>query len=149
MSTTTTLAQRSLGNILDDTLITGKIKASYAADPHVSALAIDVDTTGDVVYLTGVVRSEVERQRAIQIAQGTEGVQRVDANRLRLQQARTDVSQEGTHAMRGTITALDPQTGRLTLRTGAGELTLHFPPASVRGLTVGEALIVHLAFEKA
>jgi osmotically-inducible protein OsmY len=35
-----------------------------------------------VVTLSGVVESEAERQRAIQLAQGMEGVKRVDANKL-------------------------------------------------------------------
>ena len=44
-------------------LITTKVKASFAADPQVSALAISVDTEHGVVTLSGVVESESERQR--------------------------------------------------------------------------------------
>ena len=73
----------SPGEVIDDALITTKVKSSFAADREVSALAIDVDTAGGVVTLTGVVAGEPERQRAIQLAQGTEGVRRVDANNLR------------------------------------------------------------------
>ena len=36
--------ERSTGQAIDDTLITTKIKASFAADPQVSALAITVET---------------------------------------------------------------------------------------------------------
>ena len=79
-----TAGERSTGQVIDDALITTKVKASFAADPQVSALAIDVDTVSGVVSLTGVVDGEPERQRAIQLAQGTEGVQRVDANNLRV-----------------------------------------------------------------
>jgi osmotically-inducible protein OsmY len=75
-------AERSTGQVVDDALITTKIKASFAADPQVSALAINVDTGHGVVTLTGVVESETARQRAIQLAQGIEGVQRVDATNL-------------------------------------------------------------------
>jgi len=74
--------ERSTGQALDDTLITTKVKASLAADPQVSALAISVDTDDGVVHLSGVVENEAERQRAIQLAQGMEGVTRVDANKL-------------------------------------------------------------------
>jgi hyperosmotically inducible protein len=66
----------------DDTLITTKVKASFVADPQVSALAITVETNNGVVNLNGVVENEAERQRAIQLAQGIEGVTRVDANKL-------------------------------------------------------------------
>jgi hyperosmotically inducible protein len=84
VSTLSAWAQRSPGAVIDDALITSKIKASFAADPQVSALAIDVDTLNGVVSLTGVVNSEAERQRAIQLAQGTEGVKRVETQNLRL-----------------------------------------------------------------
>jgi hyperosmotically inducible periplasmic protein len=79
-----TAAERSTGQVMDDALITTKVKASFAADPQISALAIDVDTANGVVTLTGVVEGEPDRQRAIQLAQGTEGVRRVDANNLRV-----------------------------------------------------------------
>jgi hypothetical protein len=148
MSHTSTLAQRTIGTVIDDGLITAKIKSSFAADPQVSALAINVDTAHGVVSLTGVVRSEQERQRAIQLAQSTEGVQRVEAQQLRLQQASTGAPQQGEHAMRGTITALNQSTGLLSLRTSAGDLTLHFPPPSMRDLKEGDTITVHLAFEK-
>jgi hyperosmotically inducible periplasmic protein len=74
--------ERSTGQAIDDTLITTKVKASFAADPQVSALAITVETNKGVVNLSGVVENEAERQRAIQLAQGMEGVTRVDANKL-------------------------------------------------------------------
>ena len=149
VSATAILAQRSLGEVIDDTLITGKIKASFAADPEVSALAIDVDTANGVVTLTGVVGSERARQRAIQLAQGTEGVQRVEANNLRLQEGtRASASREGEHTLRGTITAIDPRTGVLRLRTSAGDVTVPFPPSSVRDLKEGDTLTVYVAFEK-
>lgn len=77
---------RSAGEVIDDALITTKIKSSLAADPQVSALAIDVDTSNGIVSLTGVVDSEAQRQRAIQLAQGMEGVRRVDGNNLRVKQ---------------------------------------------------------------
>ena len=148
VSSTSTLAQRSIGEVIDDSLITAKIKTSMAADPQVSALAIDVDTANGVVSLTGEVKSEEARQRAIQLAQGTEGVKKVEAQNLRLQYAGTDTPQEGEHAMRGTITTIDQRKGILSLRTSAGDLTLHFPPPSMTGLKAGDTITVHLAFEK-
>ena len=67
-----------------DSLITARVKASFAADPQVSALAINVDTANGIVSLTGVVGSEQERQRAIQLAQGIEGVKHVKTQNLHL-----------------------------------------------------------------
>jgi BON domain len=77
-------AERSTGQVIDDAMITTQVKASFAADPQVSALAINVDTLKGVVSLIGVVDSEPERQRAIQLAQGIEGVMRVDSDNLRV-----------------------------------------------------------------
>jgi trehalose synthase-fused probable maltokinase len=66
----------------DDTTITTKVKSSLLADPVVSAIAIDVDTTNGVVSLNGIVNSEQERQRAVQLAQAVMGVKRVDGCNL-------------------------------------------------------------------
>jgi osmotically-inducible protein OsmY len=77
-----TPAQRSTGEVIDDTAITTKVKASLLADPQVSAFAINVGSDRGVVSLTGLVNSEGERQRAIQIAQEVGGVKRVDARNL-------------------------------------------------------------------
>jgi hyperosmotically inducible protein len=72
--------------VIDDAVITTKIKSSLAADAQVSALAVNVDTSNGVVSLTGVVDNELQRQRAIQLAQETEGVKRVNGNNLRVKQ---------------------------------------------------------------
>jgi len=56
---------------------TAKIKSKMALDDLVKARNIDVDTDGTVVTLTGVVESEVERRRAVQLATETEGVTKV------------------------------------------------------------------------
>src|ERR671924_1680393 len=78
--------KRSTGEILDDTTITTKVKTSLLADPTVSAFAISVETSRGVVGLTGIVNSAGERARAIQIAQETGGVRRVDARNLYVKQ---------------------------------------------------------------
>jgi hyperosmotically inducible periplasmic protein len=54
--------------------LTAKIKSKMALDEMVKARNINVDTNGSVVTLTGVVGSEPERQRALQLAKETEGV---------------------------------------------------------------------------
>lgn len=63
--------------------VTTKIKAKMALDDTIEATAIDVDTEGSVVTLSGTVRSEAERARALQLARETEGVTRV-IDRLRV-----------------------------------------------------------------
>ena len=54
--------------------VTAKIKSKMALDDLVKARNISVDTNGSVVTLTGVVGSEAERSRAVQLAKETDGV---------------------------------------------------------------------------
>ena len=57
--------------------VTAKIKSKMALDDHVKARAIDVDTSGTVVTLSGVVQSADERERAVRLARDTAGVTQV------------------------------------------------------------------------
>ena len=58
--------------------LTAKIKSKMALDDTVKALAIDVDTQGTVVTLTGSVHSESEKSKALQLARETAGVTTVN-----------------------------------------------------------------------
>jgi hyperosmotically inducible protein len=64
--------------------LTSKIKAKMTLDDTIEAGRIDVDTEGTVVTLSGTVRSEAARTRALQLARETEGVTRV-VDRLRVE----------------------------------------------------------------
>ena len=68
---------KSIGERIDDATITARVKTALLNDPQVAGLNIDVDTTLGVVTLSGVVRSRVEEQRAIQVAGGISGVRSV------------------------------------------------------------------------
>ena len=57
-----------------DAALTAKIKSKMALDDTIEAAAIDVDTTGGVVTLTGTVASDAQRQRAMHLARETDGV---------------------------------------------------------------------------
>ena len=70
-------AASKVGDTLHEQTLTAKIKSKMALDDHVKARAINVDTAGSVVTLTGVVASADERQRAVRLAGDTEGVTRV------------------------------------------------------------------------
>lgn len=61
--------------------ITAQVKAKLLADPDIAGLRIDVDTRDQVVTLTGTVRTQAEKSRALQLAREVEGVTRV-ADRL-------------------------------------------------------------------
>ncbi len=71
---------RSTGEVVDDATITARVKTAFAKDETVSAMRIDVDTHKGAVKLNGTVKSQEEAQRAVQIAQATEGVTQVTNN---------------------------------------------------------------------
>lgn len=62
---------------VSDTVITTKVKAELAKDSQTSATAIHVETKNGVVYLTGNVASDVEREKASKNAQMVKGVSTV------------------------------------------------------------------------
>ena len=71
---------RSIGERLDDAGITMSVKSKLLDDPLVKGLKIDVDTRDGIVYLTGSVRSQEEKNKAVSLAQETKGVRDVQAN---------------------------------------------------------------------
>ncbi len=70
----------SLGQHVDDAVITAAVKTRLLDDPQVKGLKIDVDTKDGVVFLTGSVRSQAESDRAVELARGTDHVRDVKPN---------------------------------------------------------------------
>jgi Predicted periplasmic or secreted lipoprotein len=62
---------------LSEGALTAKIKSKMALDDLVQARSIDVTTRGEVVTLSGTVRSASEHDRAVQLARETAGVTQV------------------------------------------------------------------------
>ena len=69
--------ERSAGEVFDDTAVLAKAKAALVNDPDIKGSSIDVDVNRGVVRLTGVVRSEAERKKAVDTVYGIKGVQKV------------------------------------------------------------------------
>jgi osmotically-inducible protein OsmY len=59
---------------VSDSTLTARIKSKMALDDTVDATAINVDTVGSTVTLSGTVRSEAERTKALLLARETTGV---------------------------------------------------------------------------
>ena len=70
--------ERSIGTMVDDSVIASTVKTRMIGDSVVQARHIDVDVVGGVVYLVGAVRSDVQREKAAEIAAGVNGVRRVE-----------------------------------------------------------------------
>ena len=65
------------GRVVDDSVITGKVKAALVADETTKAHQISVETFKGVVQLSGFVDTAEARSRATQVAQTVEGVKQV------------------------------------------------------------------------
>ncbi|HWI82473.1 BON domain-containing protein [Ramlibacter sp.] len=69
---------RTVGQAVDDVTIGTKLKAALAADPELSALKINVDTTQGAVRLRGEVKTFALRKKAEETARRIEGVKSVN-----------------------------------------------------------------------
>jgi osmotically-inducible protein OsmY len=74
--------QKSLGQSIDDSVITGKVKATLLNE-GMSPTEINVETYKGVVQLSGFVGSDAQAARAVELARGVNGVQSVK-NDMRL-----------------------------------------------------------------
>jgi osmotically-inducible protein OsmY len=68
---------RTFGQYVDDATTTAMVKTKLLADSNVKGLKIGVETTGDVVTLTGKVGSAEQKQLAEKIARNTGDVKSV------------------------------------------------------------------------
>jgi osmotically-inducible protein OsmY len=68
---------KTVGETIDDTTITTRVKTAMLNDPAVGGLSIDVDTFKGVVTLNGRVKSQAEKDQAIALARRVDGVAEV------------------------------------------------------------------------
>lgn len=69
--------ERSIGTIIDDSIISSTVKTRMIRDDFVKARYVDVDVLKGVVYLIGVIESSSQKRMAADIARGVEGVRKV------------------------------------------------------------------------
>jgi osmotically-inducible protein OsmY len=72
-----TACGKSVGETVDDSTITTQVKTALLNDKDVGGLRIDVDTFKGVVTLSGAVKTAVERDKAVALAQKVGGVKDV------------------------------------------------------------------------
>ena len=65
------------GRVVDDSVITAKVKSALVGDPVTKAHEINVETFKGTVQLSGFVDDAEARSRATQVARGVEGVKDV------------------------------------------------------------------------
>jgi hyperosmotically inducible protein len=69
--------QQPVGSYINDATITTQVKARFAEDSLISAMAIQVETLKGTVQLSGFAKSSAERAAAERIAKNVSGVTRV------------------------------------------------------------------------
>jgi hyperosmotically inducible periplasmic protein len=69
--------RETVGEYVDDTTITTKVKAAMFDDPAVRGMEISVETMQNVVQLSGFVDSAQTRDRAGELARNVSGVREV------------------------------------------------------------------------
>ena len=75
-----TACGKTVGQTIDDTTITTRVKTSMLNDPAVGGLRIDVDTFKGAVTLSGRVKSQAEKDQAMALARRVSGVTEVKDN---------------------------------------------------------------------
>jgi hyperosmotically inducible protein len=70
--------KRSVGTMLDDSILSSTIKTKMIADEFVKARNIDVDVLNGIVYLIGVVESASQKRMAADVARGVDGVRGIE-----------------------------------------------------------------------
>ena len=78
-----TAKQEGSGEYVDDTVITGKVKAAIFNEPTLKSAEINVETFKGVVQLSGFVSSAANEATAMQVARTVAGVRSVK-NDMRL-----------------------------------------------------------------
>lgn len=74
-----------VGEYIDDSVITAKVKAKLIDDPDLSAAEINVETYKGLVQLSGFVKDPTDIAKADEVARTVKGVQGV-RNDIRLKQ---------------------------------------------------------------
>lgn len=72
-----TSKQEGTGEYIDDTVITGKVKAAVLNEPTLKSAEINVETFKGVVQLSGFVRSQADINKAVEVTRAVNGVRSV------------------------------------------------------------------------
>jgi hyperosmotically inducible protein len=70
-------SMNKVGNFMDDSAITAKVKAALVDDENIKSTDISVKTEKAVVTLSGFVESQAQAEQAVTVAKGVEGVSSV------------------------------------------------------------------------
>ncbi|HCJ5685892.1 TPA: molecular chaperone OsmY [Escherichia coli] len=80
-------SMNKVGNFMDDSAITAKVKAALVDHDNIKSTDISVKTDQKVVTLSGFVESQAQAEEAVKVAKGVEGVTSV-SDKLRVRDAK-------------------------------------------------------------
>jgi hypothetical protein len=72
-----TATKEGTGAYVEDSVITGKVKAVILNEPMLKSREINVETFKGVVQLSGFISSEAEAMKAVEVTRGVKGVMSV------------------------------------------------------------------------
>ncbi len=81
-------SMKKVGNFMDDSAITAKVKAALVDDDAIKSSDISVKTDNKTVTLSGFVTSQAEAEKAVALAKGIEGVTSV-SDKLHVKDSKT------------------------------------------------------------
>ena len=150
---------RSFGQQVDDKVITAHVKTKLTGDTWRNLFSTGVGTQFGVVHLTGNVATEAQRVEAERIASRVSGVRQVK-NDLMVVPRDSQTAKAVTPAtaadgadpaaspsaspmtISGQVTAIDRDTGDVTVHTETGDVTLRLPRGALRDLEQGQRLSI-------
>ncbi len=74
-----TQEDRTTGEVIDDQRITATIKSKLLADQSVSGMDVNVDTSKGNVTLRGVLRTQAQVEKTVELARSVTGVKSISA----------------------------------------------------------------------
>jgi uncharacterized membrane protein YdfJ with MMPL/SSD domain len=153
---------RSFGQQWDDKVITSHVKSKLTTDSFHNLFSTGVGTQFGVVFLNGTVRTPAARAEAERIARRVAGVRDVrnylvvvspDGKTavggvspatapLVAAPAASPVTASPMH-LTGQVTAIDRDSGDITVRTQTGDVMLRLPPTALRDIEQGQRLSIN------
>ena len=82
-------SMNKVGNFMDDSAITAKVKAALVDHENIKSTDISVKTEQKVVTLSGFVESQAQAEAAVSVAKGVEGVTSV-SDKLHVRDSKSD-----------------------------------------------------------
>ncbi|CAI9388103.1 MULTISPECIES: molecular chaperone OsmY [Citrobacter] len=82
-------SMNKVGNFMDDSAITAKVKAALVDHESIKSTDISVKTDQKVVTLSGFVESQAQAEEAVNVAKGVEGVTSV-SDKLHVRDSKSD-----------------------------------------------------------